>query len=99
MLTDHTIQLVKERSQILDQFESTKTKRVGSEFVASCPWHDDRRPSLTISPAKNFAYCHVCARGVDSIGWLQDQQGLSFSEAVINLANRYNVPVLSLIHI
>ena len=68
-------------------------KKVGYEFVTKCPWHNDRRPSLSISPQKNFAYCHVCARGVDSIGWIQDREGLSFSEAVENLARRYNIEV------
>ena len=92
-LHQNTIDRVRERAQILDQFESTSLKKVGYEFATRCPWHDDKRPSLSISPQKNFAFCHVCAKGVDAIGWLQDQQGLTFTEAVINLANRYNVEV------
>lgn len=93
MLTEKTISQVRERANILDQFDNTKIKRIGSEFVAQCQWHEDKRPSLSISPAKNFAFCHVCARGVDSIGWIQDRQGLTFAEAVISLAGRYGVPV------
>lgn len=93
MLHQKTIELVRERAQIIDQFENTKLKKVGHEFAARCPWHDDKRPSLSISPQKNFAYCHVCARGVDTVGWIQDQEGLSFTDAVIKLADRYNIPV------
>lgn len=92
-LHDDTISQVRERAKILDQFEGQRLKKVGHEFAAQCPWHDDRRPSLSISPQKGFAYCHVCARGVDSIGWVQDQQGLSFSEAVVRLAEKYRVEV------
>lgn len=90
-LHQSTIDQVRDKAQILDQFNTEQLKKVGYEFAAKCPWHDDRRPSLSISPQKNFAYCHVCARGVDAIGWVQDREGLSFSEAVINLANRYNI--------
>lgn len=92
-LHEDTITQVRERAKILDQFEGTQLKRVGLEFAARCPWHDDRRPSLSISPQKGFAYCHVCAKGVDAIGWVQDQHGLSFTEAVTHLAERYNVEV------
>lgn len=88
-----TIERVRERSQILDQFSDSELKRSGREFLAKCPWHDDQRPSLTVSPKTNRAYCFVCARGVDSIGWIQDRFGLSFTDAVLRLADQYGVVV------
>lgn len=91
-ISARTIQAVRERAQILDVFEGVQLRRMGREFVTRCPWHDDTRPSLSINPAKGFAYCHVCAHGVDSLGWLQDR-GATFAEAVEQLASRYNVPV------
>lgn len=91
-ISQRTIDQVKERASIVDAFEGQDLKRMGREFVTRCPWHDDRKPSLSISPQKNFAYCHVCQHGVDSLGWLQDR-GLTFSEAVESLARRYNVQV------
>ena len=92
-LSKETIEKVRERAQITDLFGSTELKKSGREFLACCPWHDDHRPSLTVSPKTNRAYCFVCARGVDPIGWLQDQQGMTFTDAVVHLADRYNVPV------
>lgn len=92
-IAQETLDRVRERAQILDQFGSTELKKSGREFLARCPWHDDHRPSLTVSPKTNRVYCFVCARGVDSIGWLQEQHGLTFSDAVINLADRYNIAV------
>ena len=92
-LHQNTIDQVRDKAQILDQFEKSSLKKVGYEFAARCPWHEDKRPSLSISPQKNFAFCHVCARGTDAIGWVQDRQGLSFTEAVMNLAGQYNIEV------
>lgn len=92
-LHNQTIELVRERAQILDQFESTRLKKVGHEFVTRCPWHDDKRPSLSISPQKNFVYCPVCARGEDPIGWVMDRNGLTFNETIEQLAKRYNVEI------
>lgn len=92
-IAQETLDRVRERAQILDLFGSTELKKSGREFLARCPWHDDHRPSLTVSPKTNRVYCFVCARGVDSIGWLQEQHGLSFADAVVSLADRYNIAV------
>lgn len=90
-LHEDTVSQVRDRAQIIDLFEGQQMKRIGREFAVRCPWHDDNSPSLSISPQKNFAYCPVCAKGVDAIGWVQDREGLSFSEAVQSLAGKYNI--------
>ncbi|WP_411868881.1 DNA primase [Vulcanococcus limneticus] len=82
------LEAVRERVQIVDLFNLAELRKAGREFLARCPWHDDRRPSLTVSPARNRVHCFVCGRGTDAIGWLQDRQGLSFQEAVLELAQR-----------
>lgn len=92
-LHQQTIDQVRERAQIVDLFDNAKLKKIGHEFVTHCPWHDDRSPSLSISPQKNFVYCPVCARGEDAIGWTMDQKGLDFTEAVLSLAKQYNIEV------
>ena len=65
----------------------------GRSFVTHCPWHDDRHPSLSVSPQRNRVQCFVCQRGADPIGWIQDRQGLNFPEAVRELARRYAIPI------
>jgi DNA primase len=87
------LESVRERAQITDLFGPTELKRSGRDFVARCPWHDDRRPSLSVSPSRNRVHCFVCGKGTDAIGWLQDRQGLSFQEAVLELARRTGVSV------
>jgi len=88
LVTPALLEAVRERVQIVDLFNLAELRKAGREFLARCPWHDDRRPSLTVSPARNRVHCFVCGRGTDAIGWLQDRQGLSFQEAVLELAQR-----------
>ncbi len=93
LLTPAVLESVRERAQITDLFGPAELKKVGREFVARCPWHDDRHPSLSVSPTRNRVHCFVCGKGTDAIGWLQDRQGLSFQEAVLELARRTGVTV------
>ena len=82
---------VRERAQITDLFAPTELRKVGREFLSRCPWHQDRRRSLTVSPQRNQVHCFVCGKGTMAIGWLQDRQNLSFHEAVLELARRTGV--------
>ena len=93
LLTPAVLESVRERAQITDLFGPTELKRSGREFVTRCPWHDDRHPSLSVSPSRNRVHCFVCGKGTDAIGWLQDRQGLTFQEAVLELARRTGVTV------
>ncbi|WP_010316418.1 DNA primase [Synechococcus sp. CB0205] len=93
LLTPAVLESVRERAQVTDLFGPTELQKSGREFVTRCPWHDDRRPSLSVSPTRNRVHCFVCGKGTDAIGWLQDRQGLSFQEAVLELARRTGVSV------
>lgn len=68
-------------------------KRVGREFVTQCPWHEDKNPSLTISDAKGFCFCHVCREGGDAIRYAQQRKGLGFPDAVDLVASVMGVTV------
>jgi DNA primase len=92
-ISERTIEEVKARARILDVFENVDLKRMGQEYLTLCPWHNDQRPSLSINPSKNFAYCHVCQHSVDPLGWLVDR-GATFVEAIEQLAARYGIPIL-----
>ena len=53
-----TIQEVKEKADIVDVIsEHIVLKKKGKEFVGICPFHDDTKPSMTVSPSKQFYYC------------------------------------------
>lgn len=93
VLSAALIEAVRSRARIEDCFPAAALKRSGRSFVTHCPWHDDRHPSLTVSPQRNRVQCFVCQRGADPIGWIQDRQGLTFPEAVRELARRYAIPI------
>jgi DNA primase len=90
-IPEHILATLRERARITDLFAPADLKQRGSEFLTLCPWHADTNASLTVSPRTNQVHCFVCSRGTDAIGWLQDRQGLTFSEAVQELAGRYNI--------
>jgi DNA primase len=93
-LHPRTIEAVKERADIVDVVgEHVVLKKKGREFVGICPFHDDTSPSMTVSPAKQFYYCFSCGAGGNAIKFLMELQRSSFSDVVLELARRYQVPV------
>ena len=93
-LHPRTIDAVKERADIVDVVgEHVVLKKKGREFVGVCPFHDDSKPSMTVSPQKQFYYCFSCGAGGNSIKFLMEFQRQSFSEVVLDLARRYQLPV------
>jgi DNA primase catalytic core len=58
-------------------------RRAGSDLVGSCPFHDDREPSLVVSPGKNLWHCMgACQAGGSVIDWVMRTEGVSFRHAV-----------------
>ncbi|MFM7086604.1 MAG: DNA primase [Cyanobium sp.] len=89
-----TIEAVKERADIVDVVgDHVVLKKKGREFVGVCPFHDDSKPSMTVSPAKQFYYCFSCGAGGNAIKFLMELQRASFSDVVLELARRYQLPV------
>jgi DNA primase len=88
---------VKERADIVDVVgEHVVLKKKGREFVGVCPFHDDKSPSMTVSPAKQFYYCFSCGAGGNAIKFLMELQRQSFSDVVLELARKYQLPVETL---
>ena len=94
-ITDSTIKAVRSVN-FLDILESEGIafKKNGREAVTLCPWHNDKRPSLTVNPARNFCFCFVCQIGQDNIGFLRQHLSLSFSDTVLRIAQKHNIEVL-----
>ena len=92
-LSDSLIEAVRGQARIADFVPLSELRRSGSGYLATCPWHQDRRPSLTVNPERNRVHCFVCNKGADPIAWLEDRQGFSFREAVEELARRYAIPI------
>ncbi len=65
---------------------TTKLTRAGREWKACCPFHNEKSPSFTVSDEKGFYHCFGCGAHGDAIRWMTDQRGLSFMDAVKELA-------------
>ena len=57
-------------------------KKAGREFKACCPFHDEKTPSFTLSPAKGFYHCFGCGAHGTAIGFLMEFDHLSFVVAI-----------------
>ena len=71
--------------------EHTEIKRSGRQWMARCPLHGERTPSLSVSPDKGVYYCFGCQRSGDAITFVQEIEGLDFAGAVEMLAARAGI--------
>jgi DNA primase len=65
---------------------TTRLTKAGREFKACCPFHNEKTPSFTVNDEKGFYHCFGCGAHGDAIRWMTDQRGLSFMDAVKELA-------------
>lgn len=68
-------------------------KRAGKEFQACCPFHDEKSPSFTVSPQKQFYHCFGCGAHGSVIGFMMNYEGLEFVDAVEELARHAGLVV------
>ena len=68
-------------------------KKGGANFMGLCPFHGEKSPSFSVSPTKQFYHCVGCGKNGNAIGVLMDHAGMSFVEAVKDLAQQYGMPV------
>jgi DNA primase len=92
-----TIDQVKQRVDIVDVVsEHVVLRKQGKDFVGLCPFHDDKSPSFSVSPSKQFYYCFSCGAGGNAIKFLMELGKRSFSDVVLDLARRYQVSIQTL---
>ena len=68
------------------------TKR-GQRYVGLCPFHNEKNPSFTVTPALQFFYCHGCHAGGDVLSFVMQIEHVSFFEARNLLAERNGIPL------
>jgi DNA primase len=92
-----TIEEVKQRIDIVDVIsEYVVLRKRGKDHVGLCPFHDEKTPSFSVSPGKQMYYCFGCNAGGNAIKFLMELGKRSFSDVVLDLARRYQVPVKTL---
>jgi len=94
MISQNTIQQIQSRIDIIDIVGSfVKLKKRGTNYLGICPFHNERTPSFTVSPAKEIYKCFGCGKSGNSIGFLMELEKYSYVEALRWLANKYNVEI------
>lgn len=73
--------------------EGIELKKIGREFAALCPWHNDSNPSLTVNDQKNLCFCFACGGGSDAIAFVEQKFGLSFADAIQRIAEKNGIEV------
>lgn len=68
-------------------------RKAGREYVACCPFHDEKTPSFTVSQQKQFYHCFGCGAHGTALGFLMEYEHLDFVEAVRELAGRVGLPM------
>ena len=83
-----------DRSDIVEVVSSrVQLKKSGKNYSACCPFHDEKTPSFTVSPQKQFYYCFGCGAGGNVIGFLMEHDHLDFPSAVEQLAKTAGMEV------
>lgn len=91
MISETTIQAVRELPIETVIGHYVKLKRAGANMQGLCPFHNESTPSFSVSLAKQFYYCFGCGAGGDGIKFVMEQEKLTFTEAVEHLAYQHNV--------
>ena len=68
-------------------------KKGGANFMGLCPFHGEKSPSFSVSPTKQFYHCFGCGKNGNAISFLMDHAGMTFVEAVHDLAQQYGMQV------
>lgn len=94
MLSPETIQAVQSAASIEEVVGDFMTlKKKGQNLWACCPFHHEKTPSFSVSPAKGFYKCFGCDAAGDAITFIRAMEGISFVEAVKYLAKKYGIPI------
>jgi DNA primase len=94
LISQQTIQQIQSRIDIVDIVGGfIKLKKRGTNYLGLCPFHNEKSPSFTVSPAKEIYKCFGCGRSGNSISFLMEHEKYSYVEALRWLANKYNVEI------
>ncbi len=93
-VSQRSIEQVREAANIVEvASEFTALRRAGARFSGLCPYpeHQEKTPSFSVAPDKNFYYCFGCQRGGDAIKLVVELKSLPFVEAVSHLAECFGI--------
>ncbi len=81
--------------RVIQDYVSLKKK--GANWMACCPFHQEKTPSFSVSPAKDIYYCFSCQKGGSVFNFVMEMERVSFPEAIKIVAEKANVPLPALV--
>lgn len=94
MITQKSVQEILETVKVEDIIQDfVSLKRRGVNMIGLCPFHNEKTPSFTVSPAKNIYKCFGCGAAGNAVKFLMEHENLSFPEALRYIANKYNIKI------
>ncbi len=94
LISKDSIEKVLEATDIVDLIGSyIQIKKAGSQFKGLCPFHNEKSPSFTITPSRQYYHCFGCGKGGNAISFVCDYENLPFTDAVRKLAGRANIHI------
>lgn len=94
MINRETIQRIMDATHIEEVVgDFVQLKKRGVNYIACCPFHNEKTPSFNVNPARGIFKCFGCGKGGDSVRFLMEHEHISYPEALRWLANKYNIPI------
>ena len=94
MIDQATINRIMDAAQIYDVVSDFVTLRKrGVNYIGLCPFHDDKTPSFSVSPAKNLCKCFACGKGGTPVHFIMEHEQLSYPDALRYLAKKYGIEI------
>lgn len=93
-IPENKIEEVRQAADIVDVVSDYVTlKRSGQNYFGLCPFHTEKTPSFSVNPAKQIFYCFGCGAGGNVFSFIMKIENISFPEAVLHLARKYNISI------
>jgi len=94
MIKQDTVQEIFERAHIEEVVgDFVNLKKRGANLIGLCPFHNEKTPSFTVSPAKGLFKCFGCGKGGNSVGFIMEHEHLSYPDALKHLARKFQIEV------
>jgi DNA primase len=92
MIDHSTIERILDAAQITEVVqEFISLKKRGVNYLGLCPFHNEKTPSFTVSPAKGIFKCFGCGKGGNAVNFIMEHEHLSYPEALKWLAKKYHI--------
>lgn len=94
MIDKATVQKITDAADIVEVVSDyVHLIRRGRNFVGLCPFHNEKTPSFSVNSVRNFCYCFSCKKGGSPVNFIMEKEGLSYHDALLHLAAKYNIKV------